>query len=65
MRFPIVCRNCGCPIDDIGDAFIKAKKDLEEKGEKKFGDLLDKFGITKECCRTSLLTSINFASLIS
>ena len=76
----ILCKTCGCQVDfyEIYNIrCMKKKTELMEKykitgdnlaiaalEDQEFGEILDDLGIKWECCRTSIMTSMNRSDYI-
>lgn len=69
MLVPIVCFTCGLPIGDKDDLFrelmreqTEVPRDQNKKAEPKMSpaQVLDLLGIHYDCCRTRMITAMNF-----
>lgn len=73
MIVPIRCFTCGRVMADIADYYEIEKSKIEKKNEdplfKNFenihtGEILNKLGLKRYCCRRNLITNIDMMHII-
>lgn len=62
MIVPMRCFTCNNVITSKKDAFDKAVKDEKEKRTKE--EILNDLGLSRMCCRTRVITSIDMMEII-
>ncbi|MCA9749343.1 MAG: hypothetical protein KC414_09565 [Romboutsia sp.] len=63
MLVPVRCFTCNKEMSCLYEKFLKMIE--EQKNKEELGSILDDLGLTRICCRTVLMTSIDSSNVIA